>query len=266
MLTARQILFCLTIALLLSACTGITAHLSGKTAEELDEANLNEAKNLLATLENKNSSLKNFKGIGKIKVWHNNKIQIDERVAWVGSESQKISIAVLISGFPAVKLASDGEWFYYLEVQGNKHLFKKIRASNANLKRLIAIPIHSNDVITLLAGRVPLRDHHSAYIISKPSDTGYVLILKKRWWGVIEKIYLDHTKTRVRQIEVFNRSGSLVYRVAFDNIREIKGYRVPFRFNISNDEGADCQLDIDRYWADVSVSSSVFVLTPPERD
>jgi hypothetical protein len=264
MKTAPQLLLFIIIATLFSACTSITATLSGKTAEELDEANIAEAKHLLRTLENKNSNLKNFKGIGKIKVWNNDQIQIDERVAWVGSDPQKIRIAVLISGFPAVKLASDGQWFYYLEVQGKTHVFKKIRASNANLKRLIAIPIHSSDVITFLAGRVPVREHHSAYIKPNSSDSGYVLILKRRWWGIVEKIYFDNTKSRVRQIEVFNRSGSLVYRVGFEDIREIQGYRVPFRLKISSDEGADCQLDIDRYWADVTVSPSVFVLTPPE--
>ena len=102
---------------LLSACTGITATLSGKTAEELDKANLAEAKHLLQTLENTNSSLRNFKGIGKIKVWRNARVQFDERVAWLGSDPLKIRIEVLISGFPAVKLASDGQWFYFLEMQ-----------------------------------------------------------------------------------------------------------------------------------------------------
>ena len=264
MKTTSQLILFIIIAALFSACTGITATLSGKTPEELDEANLAEAKHLLQTLENTNSSLRNFKGIGKIKVWNNARIQFDERVAWLGSDPLKIRIEVLISGFPAVKLASDGQWFYFLEMQGNKHVFKKIRASNANLKRLIAIPIHSNDVITFLTGRVPEREHHSAYIKPNPSGSGYVIILKRQWWGIVEKIYLDNTKSRVRQIELFSRSGSLVYRVGLEDIREIQGYRVPFRLRISSDEGADCQLDIDRYWADVNVSPSVFVLTPPE--
>ena len=186
MKTAVHLLLLLTFAALLSACTSITATLSGKTAEELDEANLTEAKHLLQTLENKNSSLKNFKGIGKIKVWHNAQVQIDERVAWVGSDPLKIRIAVLISGFPAVKLASDGQWFYYLEVQGNTHVFKKIRASNANLKRLIAIPIHSNDVITFLAGRIPVREYHSAYIQSNSSSDGHVLFMasEQAFWKI----------------------------------------------------------------------------------
>lgn len=245
----------------LSACSSITASLSGR---EEDLASISATQNLLSALEAQNSTLRNFKGIGTIKVWNDRKVQIDERVAWVGSLPLKISIAVLISGYPAVKLASDGEWFYYLEAQGNQSYYKKIRTADANLKRLISIPIGSNDVLTLLGGRVPMREHHQAQLKEDESGNGYVLILKKRWWGTIEKIYVDDTMSQVRQIEIFNRSGSLDYRASFEQFKDVQGYRLPFKLKISNDHGADCQLDIDRYWADVSVSPSMFVLNPPE--
>ncbi len=261
---ARPLSLILVLALTLSACAGITARFSGKSPEERDEANVAEARRLVAALDSQNSTLQYFKGIGKIKVWNNRRIQIDERLAWVGSKPEKISIAVLVSGFPAVKMATDGQWFYYLEMQGEKAIFKKIKTSNASLERLIAIPIYTRDIITLLAGRVPLPEHHSAYIQTDPETAGSILILKRRWWGIVEKIYFDGDQNRVRQIEVFNRSGSLVYRIHFNNIKEIEGYRIPFQFRISSREGIDCELNIDRYWTDVSASPSVFVLAPPE--
>ena len=260
----RHFSLILALSLTLSACAGISSHLSGEAPEERDAANVAEARRLITLLESQNSALQHFKGIGKLKVRNDGKVQIDERVAWVGSKPQKISIAILISGFPAVKMASDGQWFYYLEVQGDKHYFKKIKASDASLKPLIAIPIYPRDIVTLLAGRVPLPAHHSAYLKLDPETGNTVLIFKRRWWGIVEKIYFDDTKTRVRQIEVFSRSGSLAYRVAFHNIKQINQYRIPFQFRISSPEGVDCQLDTVRYWADVPVSPSVFVLQPPE--
>jgi hypothetical protein len=261
---ARHLSLILALALSLSACTGITARLTGKSPEEFDEANMAEARRLIAVIDSQNSTLQYFKGIGKIKVWDSKRVQIDERLAWVGSRPRKISIAVLVSGFPAVKMASDGQWFYYLEMRVEKPFFKKVKASNANLERLIAIPIYTQDIVALLAGRVPLPEHHSAYIQPDPETAGTILILKRRWWGIVEKIYFDGDQSRVRQIEVFNRSGSLVYRIYFNNIKEIKGYRIPFQFRISSKDGVDCELNIDRYWTNVSVPSSVFVLAPPE--
>ena len=96
------------------------------------------------------------------------------------------------------------------------------------------------------------------------SGKGYVLVLKRRWWGVTEKIFLDETKSRVRQTEFYNRSGSLVYLARFDEMQTINGYRVPALLSITNGEGIDLQLVVNRYWADVDVSPSMFVLNPPE--
>ena len=253
----RVTLFFILIGFGLTACSTMTVGLSGTEEDR-------ETRNLISILEAQNNQLKNFKGIGTIKVWNHGRIQIDERVAWVGSQPLKISIAVLISGYPAVKISSDGEWFYYLESQGEKSYFKKIQTTNANLKRLISIPIRSDDVITLLTGKVPIREYHQAQLKEDASGDGYILILRKRWWGIIEKIYIDESKSQVHQIEMFDRGGSLTYRASFEKIKDIQGYRVPFRLKISNDDGADCRLEIDRYWADITVTPSMFVLTPPE--
>ena len=92
----------------------------------------------------------------------------------------------------------------------------------------------------------------------------YVLTLRKRWSGIVEKVYLGQDKTQVHQIEFFNRAGALIYRARFDEIQIIKGYQVPSRLSISSGEGLGFQLEIQRYLADVPVSPSMFVLNPPD--
>ena len=248
----------------IGGCSSITADLSREKQDPQQLVARAEAQAALIALGSHNAKLNNFKGIGKIKVWQKGSLKIDERLGWVGSETTKISIVILIGGHPAVKMASDGKWFYYYEIGQDKPIYKKIAASDANLKRIISIPIQTSDVLNLLAGRVPIRDHHSAVLEEQEAKQGYILVLKKRWWGVTEKIYIDETKTRAHQVEFYNRSGSLIYRARFDELQTVDGYLVPARLSISNGEDANFELDVKRYWTDVAVNPSMFVLKRPE--
>jgi hypothetical protein len=245
-------------------CSRYGASLSKEQQERADAAAKAKTQAVLSILSSHNDGLNNFKGIGKIKVWQKGVLKLDERVAWVGSESTKISIVLMIGGYPAVKMASDGEWFYYYEVGKDKPIYKKIAASDASLKRIISIPIRTGDVINLLAGRIPIREHDHATLKAQDAARGDVLVLKKRWWGVTEKIYLDETQTWARQVEFFNRSGSLIYRARFDEMQMVKGYRVPARLSITNGKNADFELAVNKFEADADVAASMFVLKPPE--
>ena len=223
-----------------------------------------EARHLLAAIQSKNDTLKTFKGIGKVNVWRNGINQVDQRVAWIGEKPQKLSIAVLISGYPAIKLATDGKWLYYMEMRGQETVFRKIAASDPSLKSIISIPSTSSDIVTLIAGGIPLREFDSVDVIADQPSGGYAFVLKKQWWGVRQKIHFDESVSQIRQIDIFDRSGSLKYRAELENIRTVSGYQVPFRLKLSTDEGADFQLVIDRFWANVELPPSVFILEPPE--
>ena len=91
------------------------------------------------------------------------------------------------------------------------------------------------------------------------------MVLKKRWQGTIEKIYLNENKSDIIAIEIFKPDGSLKYRAAFKTMQHIKGYQVPLKLVISNDDGSGFMLDIERYLADVVVSPSMFALSPPNK-
>ena len=61
----------------LSACS----HFPGKIP---DNTTAPDAQAILDALKKKNSNLKTFKGVGRIRIWNNKKIYLSERVAWVG--------------------------------------------------------------------------------------------------------------------------------------------------------------------------------------
>ncbi|MDJ0986028.1 MAG: hypothetical protein QNJ26_10825 [Desulfobacterales bacterium] len=223
-----------------------------------------QVRDLLDALRAQNETLVNFKGVGNITISQNGRLQFDQRVAWIGEKPVKFSIAVLISGYPAVKLAADGQWLYYLEVQGQDTLFRKLAANDPDLKRLISIPISVSDIISLLSGRIPLAEFDAVTFVQDPSQQGPILILTDNWWGVRQKIAYDASLSLVQQVDVFHRSGSLKYRAEIDGTQQIDGFTVPRRLRLSNNDGIDFQLDIHRYWVNVDVAPSVFVLTPPD--
>jgi len=245
----------ITILLLTSFFFFACSHLKTR----VPDSSLEEARTLLFNLQNKNYSLKTFKGIGKFKLWNNGRSQA-ARLAWIGFNPEKLRIEILgVSGQPAVSIADDGSWLYFLSQ--TRHRFYKKRSTRADLKSLMSIPITSRDVIAFLAGRVPVPDYHTAFIIHNEAEDGYVLVLKKRWRGIIEKIYFDENKTGIRKVEMFASSGALVYRVVFEDMQNVNTYQVPLKLVISNDD-IIFHLNIEKYWADVVVSPSMFVLNP----
>ncbi len=253
----------LIIAFFFSACSGLVGRVSERPFDSKIPDDLLETRNLLSMLENKNCKLKTFKGIGKITFWKKNTKGLIAGIAWVGSEPDRLRIVIRnASGQPVASLASDGKWLYL--VSHAKQSFYKKSSANSTLKRFISIPIKPDDIVSILSGRIPVNKYNSATIIKNKFEDGYVLVLKKGWGNIIEKIYLDESKKDVCKVEIFDTAGSLLYRTVFDRMQNINGYRVPSRLIFSNSDGNSFQLDIYRYWADVSVSPSMFVLAPPD--
>lgn len=246
-------------SLFFSSCSGFI----GRYPQKAFDAKEIEARNLLLELNNINEKLTTFKGIGRIKLSDKGTTR-RVRSAWIGSATGKLRIEVLgVSGRPVASLASDGRWIYF-NLHYRQRYFKE-RATNASLKNIISLPVKSSDVIALLAGRVPVREHDYATVEKNKSGEGYVLILKKGWGGrVLEKIYLDKTKKVANMLEIYSITGSLVFRAGFNKMQTINGYRVPLNLVISNDNDVNFQLFIEKYWAEVPVSPSMFVLMPPE--
>jgi hypothetical protein len=256
-----RIISAFVIACLLSSCAALkpTRDLTVIPVERTAQV-----RNLLSNLKTQNEALVNFKGIGNITIRQNGLTQFDQRVAWIGERPVKFSIAVLISGYPAVKLAADGRWLYYLEVQGQESRFRKMATSDPDLEKLIWIPISISDVIVLLSGRIPLPEFDSIEFIQETSKQQFALVLTDSWWGIQQKIFYDATLSQIQKVEVYHRSGSLRYRAEVQGTRQVDGYKVPQRLKLSNDDGIDFLLDIHRYWVNVEVPPEVFVLTPPK--
>ncbi len=262
-----------------SACTILSPRVSERPKDPMSL----EAEKIISTIENQNLKLKTFKGVGNIKFRRNKKKDVAGRIAWIASVPDRIRIVLSsVSGQPMVSVASDGQWLY-LNSHSSGDFYRK-PATASSMKRLLTVPVKTADMVDILAGRVPIPSYVSVVLTDNrstvyntdghrvstrngsegSSQNGYVLVLKKKWGDILEKIYLDEKKKNVQKVEMFNPSGTLAYRVEFDRMQVIEGYRVPSRLRVSNNDGSDFHLDVDRYWVDAVAPPSVFVLTPPE--
>lgn len=246
-------------AIFLTACSGRVNRISGRAPDVQISP---EARQLLAIVQKQNLELKTFKGTGRLTFQNAKRKNLPTRIAWVGSVPGRIRIALYgVSGQPAVSVASDGQWLYFFSHINNR--FYKKHTTNKLFENYFSIPLKANDVVSVLAGRVPKIEYNYAAVESQGSKSGPVLVLKNRWKNICKKIYFEQDKQTIRRIEVFDTGGDAVYSVQYIRTQLVNGYRVPARLVFSNDADERFQLDIDRYWTDVTVSSSVFVLTPP---
>jgi hypothetical protein len=264
----------------ISACTSLSHRISEESKEFRSPS---EAKAIISILKSQNHKLKTIKGVGRITFLEK---EMATRIAWVASTPDKIRITLSsVSGHPMISAASDGQWFYFVSHASGD--FYKKRPTNFNMKRFFSISIKSEDLVNILLGRIPVVKYDSTDLMEDRSLKGRsgkdfervevsslnkdiignknssVLLLKNKWGNVLEKIYLNDRQD-AHKIEMFDSTGALVYRVELIKMQEIKSYRVPYRLKVLNDDGAGFQLDLDRYWADASVSPSVFTLTPPK--
>jgi outer membrane biogenesis lipoprotein LolB len=246
------------LAFVLSACSAVNR----LPPNERSTAQL-EAQAALQQLALTNASLSSFKGLGRIKLWDTDRPPSSERVAWIASAPEKLGIVVLAAGRPVVRVAADGQFIYMVDLRDPVGSYVKMRTSDASLDRLIRMPITVTDIIAILAGRTPIRDHSDAFL-QKDRQTEQWLLVIEHWWQVVEKIYLSADRKDVRRMEVFGAGGKVLYRVEFEEMQNVMGYRVPRRLHLSDDAGNGVQLDIEQFLTDVPVTSTMFILPPPD--
>lgn len=258
----RAILLAVLAAVLLGGCSSLTGVMDSRPEIPEDPVAAAEALSVIAKLQQANGALKTFKGVGRLTVRHEGKVQVDERMAWVGAPPLKLSVVLFAASFPALRMAGDGEWLYYQDGQEPGAPVKQVRASDPDFKRILSIPIQASDIIALMCGRMPLREHDRATIQPLASGQGYVLLLMDGR-SVRQKIFFDETKSETRQTEIYDSWGRLVFQANFLEMQVVSGYRVPSRLVVSRGKEAMVQVLVEKYWADVPVTPEMFVLAAP---
>lgn len=206
---------------------------------------------LMEALTRTNASITGSRGISKISVKHGNRTDV-ARIAWQAYRPDKLRIEVLgIAGQREISIAVDGNWLYYLAHRSGE--YHKNKVSDPSLKKMISVPIRSNEIVSILTGRLPIPDKYEVSAEKDSAGSRYIIYFENALGTVIEKIYMDMKTKQALKMERFNGFGNLRYRLELDEFRPVEGYRIPFLIRLSGDDGSNVNIRIHQFRADDSV-------------
>lgn len=214
-----------------------------------------QTQEILSSIQSINTELNTFKGIGSVKLLKDNQ-ESSFRLAWAGENPDRLRLIILVSGKKIESFAANENSFFLKSYTG-AHDFIKRNSSNTSLERLVDIPIKTNEIISLLSGKIPLTSYDYANTFKSPDNQTFILELSKSWWGVVERVFLDHEK-KITGYEMV-KSGKTVYSVSFNEFQDINNFRLPSNIFIIS-EDASCIINFSNYYTNPEVEPALFTL------
>ncbi len=226
-----------------------------------DEQSRESARHLLDSILAANPAPKTFKGIGNARLVANDVVQ-SVRLAWAASSPDKVRMELLTPyGQPAVSFSTDGQNAYAIVHRDKK--FYTSKALQSSLERILGISMEPAHLVSIMAGQAPVLDYSFISMAEPETGVGPVILLQEKWWGDYEKIHMAPDSEKIRSAEIFDSAGKLKYRVVFGPSKKAGKYNAPSRLTVSNAKGEQASLDVSRFWADIPIPASTFVLKSP---
>ncbi|MFW5901609.1 MAG: hypothetical protein ACOCTS_01070 [Thermodesulfobacteriota bacterium] len=217
------------------------------------------AERLLAGLYTRNQSLQTFKGIGRIRMRQGAHGQT-ARIAWMAAMDGRTRIEILgPSGRPLIKLAYDGETFYYRRAADEGVQQRNI--SNPSLDRVIDVPLTLQELVYFLAGRFPLYENHEVRFGRRGSGPSEPLIVTHGLSGWREVLRLSGSHENLESVSLY-KGDALRYQVKLSDYRQADGFKIPSRLVFSSAQAAGFEIRVERFWPNTGVSATQFVIGP----
>jgi hypothetical protein len=221
-----------------------------------------EALRLLDLLKTSQKESFRFKAIGKITIENTEVLQVS-RAAWAVDYPHKFRLEFLTpAGQPAATVSADDNWLYVLSHNKNRLVQKP--KSEYHLEKLLSISINAEDIVFLLAGKIPFEGSiQSAGATTAPELSYEVLALDRGNRGGITLIYFDKQTRHAFRMENFDAAGILKFRADFEEFVVVDDRLAPKRIRLVQPAGGTLAVSVERYWPDVMFEPGLFVLTPP---
>ena len=234
----------------LAGCAGLTP----RDARVQDP----RAARLAARVTAINHGLQTFKGTAGVTLTGENSSR-RFKIAWAARMPDKIRLTILKSGFPLETILADGNQVLLVSHTG-EHSPHRIKAANPSLKTVISMPVRLQEIISLLAGRIPMEPFDRAMLTN---DNPSALVLTRKWRGTVGKILFDQ-QDRILGFQRLNSNRTPVYSTERRKLKRYGTHTIPMKTVINDPSGRRLTLEITSFYPDIPVKDSVFSLTEIE--
>jgi hypothetical protein len=146
----------------------------------------------------------------------------------------------------------------YVESIAEPQAYRK-SVADPDLKPVTGVSIKAGEVITCLAGGIPIYAHDAVSLDPASGEDRQVLVLKQSWRGVVERIFFNGPE--IEKVEIWEW-GTLLYQAALKDLRDVNGHLIPFHLAVTDADHRGFEFRIDRCWTDIGVSPEIFEIPP----
>ena len=243
------LLICAT-AVLISGCAGL---MPPKNTIHDQKAAI-----LAAQIKSINQNLHTFKGTARVTIVDDSKTQ-RMTIAWAAMLPDKIRLTILNSGIPVETILADGSRVIFVSHTG-KHSLHEINSPNPSLERIVSMPVRIQEIISILAGQVPMEPFNRQELSDKKNSSETTLVLAKKWGGTVGMVQFDEQE-HISRFQRLNREKETLYSVERLNLKTYKTYTIPSTTIINDGSGRTMTLKITGFYPDIPVKESLFSLT-----
>ncbi|MDA3791163.1 MAG: hypothetical protein PF503_22030 [Desulfobacula sp.] len=189
------------------------------------------------------------------------KTKIDRfKIAWAAVFPNKIRITLLISGLPVETIIATGEKITFFSHTG-EHSKYSYNSKDPDMKDYIQVPIKMSEMISVLLGRLPVKNFDNASFL--PSDSSLSsIILKQKWKGETQSLHLNE-KGKIYGLKSRDLSGKLLYEIMITQYKTYDFGYIPIKIEIKDMDNQKLTLDITSFQPNPPIKESVFRLTEP---
>lgn len=222
---------------------------------DTDPAMDKKARKMVTAARNFNARITTSKGTGHLET-HIGGRRERYKIAWAAQAPNRLRLTLLLSGHPVETIAASGSRVTFISHTG-AHKTHSTLSDDPDLESYIGVPVRLSEMVTLLLGRVPVREFDRAWISPDRPD---LIHANKNYSSHLQELMTAYSGRTIRY-RILNQDRSLVFGIQFGKFKEKKKFLIPTSFSLYDATGRTLEISLPGLVPNAVVKESMFRLT-----